>query len=68
MQIIKKFVNRRYKQFISLQKDLENNYLIKHYLKNLKGLSKFNLPIGNMEQELVEKRRRKLNDYLNVGF
>ncbi|CAF0930703.1 unnamed protein product, partial [Brachionus calyciflorus] len=56
-----KQIKRRYKEFVSLQKILEDKFC----LKNLKGPTKFNSPIGNMEIEIVEKRRKKLNDYLN---
>lgn len=66
--ILSKTIKRRYKEFISLQKGLEDNNMFKLYLKNIKGPSKFNLSIGNMEHDTVEKRRKKLNEYLNVNF
>lgn len=59
-----KKIKRRFKEFVSLQKTLEDKF----HVKNLKGPSKFNSPIGNMETEIVEKRRKKLNEYLNVFF
>ena len=62
-----KKLRRRYKEFVSLQKSLEENPQFKHFLKNIKTPAKYLvLPIGNMESEYVEKRRKRLNDYLNV--
>lgn len=62
-----KKLKRRYKEFVQLQKSLEDNTHFKHYLKNIKSPAKYLvLPIGNMEIEYVEKRRKRLNDYLNV--
>lgn len=63
-----KKLKRRYKEFVQLQKSLEENPHFKHFLKNIKTPGKYLLPIGNMETELVEKRRKRLNDYLNVHF
>ena len=66
-QVHIKNVNRRFKEFVALQKKLEENHLYRSFLKNIKGPSKYlNLSIGNMENELIEKRRHKLNEYLNV--
>lgn len=62
-----KKLKRRYKEFVQLQKSLEENPQLKHFLKNIKTPAKYlALPIGNMESEFVEKRRKRLNDYLNV--
>lgn len=63
-EIKTKQIKRRFKEFVSLQKSLDEQF----HLKNFKGPSKFNSPIGNMESEIVEKRRLKLNKYLNVKF
>ena len=64
-----KSVKRRYKEFVDLQSKMEENPLLKPLLKNIKAPSKFlNLPIGNMENEIIERRRKKLNEYLNVSI
>jgi hypothetical protein len=61
-------VKRRYKEFVDLQVRLEENNELKSYLKNINGPSKFlNIPIMNMDDEIVERRRKKLNDYLKVN-
>lgn len=62
-----KKLKRRYKEFVQLQKSLEDNSHFKHFLKSIKTPAKYVLPIGNMEIEYVEKRRKRLNDYLNVN-
>lgn len=60
-------VKRRYKEFVDLQIRLEENAEFKTFLKNISGPSKFlNLPIMNMDEEVVERRRKKLNEYLKV--
>lgn len=62
-----KKLKRRYKEFVMLQKNLEENPHFKHFLKHIKTPAKYLvLPIGNMDGEYVEKRRKRLNDYLNV--
>jgi hypothetical protein len=62
-----KKLKRRYKEFVQLQKNLEESSQFKPFLKHIKCPSKYlNLPIGNMDGEYVEKRRRRLNEYLNV--
>lgn len=62
-----KKLQRRYKEFVLLQKSLEENYQTKPFLKHIKCPAKYwNLPIGNMDDELVAKRRKRLDDYLNV--
>jgi hypothetical protein len=61
-------IQRRFKEFVTLQKSIEENGLFRPYIRNIKGPSKFiNLSIGNMTEEYVEKRRVKLNKYLNVS-
>ena len=61
-------MKRRYKEFVDLQVRLEENNELKSYLKNINGPSKFlNIPIMNMDDEIVERRRKKLNDYLKVN-
>jgi hypothetical protein len=63
-----KVLKRRFKEFVSLQKKLEENHLYQSFLKNIKGPSKIiNLSIGNMEDVVIEKRRKKLNEYLKVN-
>lgn len=58
-------LKRRFKEFVALQKKLEENHLYQSFLKSIKGPSKFiNLSIGNMEELVIEKRRKKLNEYL----
>lgn len=58
-------LKRRFKEFVALQKKLEENNLYQSFLKNIKGPSKLiNLSIGNMEELVIEKRRKKLNEYL----
>jgi hypothetical protein len=60
-------IQRRFKEFVTLQKCIEDNAAYKFYIRNIRGPSKIvNLPIGNMTEEYVEKRRKKLNKYLNV--
>jgi len=64
---MEKNVKRRFKEFVVLQKCLEENPKYKLFMRNIKGPSKLlNLPIGNMEEELIEKRRKKLGHFLNV--
>ncbi len=63
-----KVVKRRFKEFVALQKKLEENNLYRSFLKNVKGPSKFiNLSIGNMEEIVIEKRRKKLDHFLKVN-
>jgi hypothetical protein len=63
----KKLIQRRFKEFVTLQKCIEDNGTFKSYIRNIRGPSKIvNLPIGNMTEEYVEKRRKKLTKYLNV--
>ena len=65
----KKIIQRRFKEFVTLQKFIEENATFKSYIRNIRGPSKIvNLPIGNMTGEYVEKRRKKLDKYLNVIF
>ena len=65
----KKIIQRRFKEFVTLQKCIEENATFKSYIRNIRGPSKIvNLPIGNMTGEYVEKRRKKLDKYLNVIF
>lgn len=63
-----KTIKRRFKEFVVLQKSLEENNTLRMHLNkhNIKGPSKFNFPIGNMGEDLIEKRRKKLCEYLNV--
>ncbi len=62
-----KTIKRRFKEFVALQKKLEENNLYRSFLKNVKGPSKFiNLSIGNMEEIVIEKRRKKLDQFLKV--
>ena len=64
---MEKNVKRRFKEFVVLQKCLEENAKCKGFMRNIKGPSKvLNLPIGNMDEELIEKRRNKLSQFLNV--
>ena len=64
-----KILKRRFKEFVTLQKSLEDNYLLRSYMKNIKGPAKFlNLPIGNMGEDLIDKRKKKLSSYLSVNF
>ena len=61
-------VKRRYKEFVDLQSKLEENAELKSFLKSINGPSKFlNIPIYNMDEDIVERRRKKLNDYLKVN-
>lgn len=67
--VYSRVLKRRFKEFVSLQKKLEENHLYQSFLKNIKGPSKFiNLSIGNMEELVIEKRRKKLNEYLKARF
>ena len=62
-------IQRRFKEFVTLQKCVEDNVSFKSYTRNIRGPSKIvNLPIGNMTEEYVEKRRKKLTKYLNVNI
>ena len=62
-------VKRRYKEFVDLQSKLEENTELKSFLKSINGPSKFlSIPIYNMDEDIVERRRKKLNDYLKVNF
>ena len=63
-----KQLRKRYKQFIDLNKKLNDNY--KLLMKNVEGCptNTFTLPIGNMDESYIKKRKEKLNVYLNVGL
>ncbi len=59
-----KIIKRRYKEFVLLQKILEDNAVLKPYLKNINGPAKYNNPFSKMDQENIDKRKRKLCLYL----
>ena len=61
-----KTVKRRYREFVQLQRTLEDNASLRMHLKNVSGPAKYNIPFGRMYTENVEKRRLKLNEYLTV--
>ena len=60
-----KQLRKRYKQFIDLNKKLNENY--KSLMKQVEGPTNyFTLPIGNMDESYIRKRKEKLNVFLRV--
>ncbi|XP_002741816.2 sorting nexin-19-like [Saccoglossus kowalevskii] len=58
-------VKRRYREFLNLHSRLEDNAQLKKHIKDVKEPSRlFTLPVGNMNKEYVEYRRRFLEAYI----
>jgi hypothetical protein len=65
--LLEKRILRRFKEFVNLHKKFEENIAFKPLTKSIKGPTNFlSLPIGNMDEEYIKKRKSKLNAYLNV--
>ncbi len=66
-ELHEKLVKRRYKEFLELKTKLEQISSLHVYLKKIQAPRRYmNLPIGKMDQDTIEKRKRKLDIYLNV--
>ena len=63
---VRRLVKRRFREFVTLHKYLEENVALRPLVKHVRGPSGFSLPVGNMDDDCVEKRRVKLSKYLNV--
>ncbi|XP_077990683.1 sorting nexin-19-like [Glandiceps talaboti] len=58
-------VKRRYREFLNLHSRLEENKQLRKHLKDLKEPNRlFTLPLGNMNKDYVEHRRRFLEVYI----
>ncbi|CAK8693877.1 unnamed protein product [Clavelina lepadiformis] len=58
-------VRRRFREFLTLQDRLNDKAVIRKVIRNVRGPSRmFPMPIGNMDKNYIEKRRKFLQAYL----
>ena len=58
-------VKRRFREFLNLQDRLNEKPVLRRLTRNVRAPSRmFPMPIGNMDKDYIEKRRKFLQAYL----